>query len=278
MDGEVKSYTWYKDVTHSDGEKYRAVYFTAYRDGAFIRDADTGNYIPNQETNGYLLSNVYWFKFEPIKWRVLKEENGEALIFSEMVLDSQAYQNRVDDNGFYATDSQGNALIDGNGNKVYANNYAYSSIRAWLNADFYNTAFNETQKELILKTTVDNSATTLYDKESIYFCENTKDNIFYLSFKDATNSEYGFHSENVNYRDKFRQKTTTDYAKMQGCYVYTNTNLSSYDNHSWWSLRSPYSYDDDSVHTIDANGTAFYCVEVNSQSNGVVPALRIKLN
>ena len=75
----------------------------------------------------------YYFKVEPIKWRILSQNNGKALILCESIL----INHRYDDN---------------------SNNYANSEIRTWLNNQFYNAAFTELQQAIIETTTVDNSA------------------------------------------------------------------------------------------------------------------------
>ena len=91
--------------------------------------------------------------------------------------------------------------------KTAANNYKYSKIRAWLNATFYETAFSELQREIILTTTVDNSVySTGYDTNP-YVCEDTEDKIFLLSYREVTNSEYGFSSSSD------REMQTSDYSR-----------------------------------------------------------------
>ncbi len=250
ISGRVSNFMWYKDVTHSDGNKYRAVYFTSYRPYYTSSSSSTGN--SNQDDNGYYISTVYWFKFEPIKWRILSESNGEALILSEMILDSQQFD------------------YDGS----YSNNYAQSTIRSWLNDNFYNTAFNDLQKELIIKTTVDNSASTTSSSTNQYACENTNDNIFLLSYKDVLNTEYGFSSSYSTY-DVARQKKNSDYAKVQGCW--TSTNSSYLGNGCWW-LRSPSNGSSDVALNVGYVGRANNGYSVSNTDFGVVPALRIQLS
>ena len=97
----------------------------------------------------------YWFKCEPIVWRVLNKTDNTYLLFSDTALDVKQFHS-----------SKENRTIDDK--TIYANNYEYSDIRAWLNNDFYNTAFflNNTP---IQETTVDNSASsTFFDNENPY--------------------------------------------------------------------------------------------------------------
>ena len=109
-------FMWYIDITEGD-KKYRGVYFTSYRPWY------TTNYSSADQTyqddNGYSIStseetNIYWFKYEPISWTILKEDDGKALLLCNMVIDNQP---------FYTSTS--NRTL--NGTTIYANNYEYST-------------------------------------------------------------------------------------------------------------------------------------------------------
>ncbi len=250
-ENNTSNYMWYIDITHG-GEKYRGVYFTSYR--PMVTYHQSSLYNGYQSENGYRISQVYWFKYEPIKWRILTEESGKALLLCEMVIDSQEYYH-----------SESSRTVEGS--TVYANNYEYSNIRTWLNNNFYNTAFNDMQKELILLTTVDNSADTTANSGNQYVCSNTEDNIFLLSYQELSNTEYGFGSS------ADREKQATDYAKCQGTYSPKNGGYSG--NGAWW-LRSPSYYQDNNAHRVSETGT----VDLNTvsvTSMGVCPALWIIL-
>ena len=258
-------YMWYIDVEYNY-EKYRGVYFTSYRPD--FTTYSTGNRY--QFNNGYITSTVYWFKYEPIKWRILSEESGEALILCEMIIDSQEYCH-------YTTTSQ----FSHNGGTGYANNYALSNIRKWLNETFYNTAFSDLQKAIIQVTTVNNSArstnpngnaTQWNSGMNSYACADTQDKVFLLSEQEVTNTVYGFNSNNSN-QDTVRLKQNTDYAKCQG--ARTSTESSDYGNGMWW-LRSPYFNDGKRAWWV-FNGRVNTANDVNYTSSGVVPALKIQL-
>ena len=221
MSGE--SYAWTYDS--SRGYYYIDVYYS----GANYRGI-------------YKNSVVSWFKYEPIKWRILSEEDGTAMILAESILDAHRY----DDN---------------------SNNYAESEIRDWLNGEFLNRAFAEAQRSLILTTTVDNSVSSTGYDSNPYVCENTEDKVFLLSYAEVTNSAYGFSD------DSARQKKTTAYAQMQG--AYTSTESSYYGNGHWW-LRSPYYDYKDYARYVYDYGYAGSNNDVYS-NYGVVPALKINL-
>jgi hypothetical protein len=260
---------WYIDLTHS-GTQYRGVYFTAYRPFWTIDSGSASNSF--QDNNGYTPDNVYWFKFEPIKWRILSENNGEALILAEMAIDNHEYyhQNRKDS-------------FSHNGGTGYANNYALSNIRKWLNDNFYNTAFSDMQKRLIVLTKVDNSArstnpngnATLWDSgKNTYACADTQDYVFLLSEQEVTNAAYGFSSIH-NDNDRARIKKNTDYIRCQGAWT---DNEKSYRGNGYWLLRSSISDGGNRIRYVYSNGDTDRVNNVYSVGGGVVPALKIKLS
>ena len=194
---EFDAHRWYKDMEYY-GAKYRGMRFDLYRslDGRGSSPTSSGW----QLKNGYETDTTYWFKFEPIKWRILKEADGKALLISDVALDSQMFDDYT-----------------------AHNNYAESALRKWLNQTFYDYAFALEEKNIILKTTVDNSLATTCDETNPNVCENTEDNVFLLSKYEAT-----LYITDVDSR--FVQ--TTDYAKARG--------IATYDDNccDWW-LRSP---------------------------------------
>ncbi len=232
---------WFVDVEEG-GERYRGVYFTAYSPTNLKNPANADNSL--QDDNGYKLNTVHWFKYEPISWTILEEKDGNALVLCDMIIDAQAY-----DTG--------------------DNNYANSTIRAWLNDNFINTAFTELQRELILTTEVDNGLIASdYKNGNPYLCENTNDKIFLLSKAEVKNSAYGFTSDSI------RVMKATAYAESQGVFA----NDSSV---GWWWLRTPsnvasISTKNDLAHNIKVAGS-IWSTNVTIASGGVVPAMWIKL-
>ena len=226
-------YMWFADF-FCDGVKYRAVNFTTYRKEStslrieYPEDSIYWYQRSYQYNNGYRPNTIYYFKYEPLEWRVLDPNTG--LIMCESIIDSQAYQNTIYHSG--------NEYYQAIGSSVYANDYATSSIRKWLNKDFYNTAFTFEQKENILKTALDNSA---YRKE--YDSVSTNDKIFLLSYEEALNSSYGFAPDSnplEHHTDFAKRAIGTSYARCQGLWV-ARVGIVFGDTHyhSFWWLRSP---------------------------------------
>ncbi len=200
---------------------------------------------------------VYYFKVEPIRWRILSTDGETALILCDSIIANMPYA----------------AYNNGN----FTNKYEDSSARAWLNSTFYETAFADFQREIILTTTVDNSAySTGYDPNS-YACDDTEDKVFLLSYRDITNSEYGF-SSNKREFDTARRMQTSDYSRATG--VAVNYGSEVYYGNGAWLLRSP--TEQESVYGISVliiGSTGVLSLEgTNINSSGIVPAMWIKLN
>ena len=235
----------------SDGYYYAAVTANPYSSGyTFTNNA------------AVLFGTVYYFKVEPIRWRILEEKNGEAFLLCDFIIANIAYQSSY-------TSSNGNYITG-----IFANDYQYSEVRRWLNDEFYNTAFTTLEKEIILTTEVDNSAESTVDSSNPYVCANTYDKIFLLSYKEVTNSSYGFATSSTTY-DVARRIKTSDYSRATG--VWMSTSSSYYGNGDWW-LRSPYSFDSSSACYIDNDGYAYLSSSVLYNKLGAVPALKIRVN
>ncbi|MBR1677256.1 MAG: InlB B-repeat-containing protein [Clostridia bacterium] len=254
-DNNSTDYMWYQDILYN-GEKYRGVYFTSYRpDYTFGDSSDT-----KQEYLGYYINNIYWFKFEPIKWRIIEKTTSEgktyATILCEKMIDCQHYSHL-----FYYDEF----IVDGR--IVYENNYEYSDIRAWLNNEFYITAFNSYQQELIQTIKVDNGARSTYfdtfegDCVNEYAWDDTYDKVWLLSCEEATKSTYGFNTDDPYNPLKWMKSTA--YATCQGCSTY-------------WLLRSP-AHSNRGLVCVASPFKDLICHHLNNSILGVVPALKICL-
>ena len=278
---EGATYMWQKNVIYN-GTKYLGVQMNDYRASGVY---SLRSYIME---NGYFTSEVYWFKYEPIKWRILTTSGNSAYIMSDIALDSFSIQpNRKGEirDGLYADYNNSTGVPDG----TYANNWEYSFIRSWLNETFYNEVFNDLQKEIIKTAHLDNTARSSnpndYPKYYGYAenagknkfadqCKDTDDKIFLLSLRDITTTAYGFNKD-VLAEDPARNLQATDFAKLHGAPM--NTNDKKYVT---WYTRSP----------SPANGNQGYATFVLDRhakgaidsvdlvpDGGVVPALWITL-
>ena len=254
----VENMMLYKDIAYN-GNKYRAVKINQYRPcltGVVISSDNT-----RQDENGYYTGNTYYFKYEPLTWRVL--DPSEGYVMCNQIIDSQAYQNFNYENGGECYNSRDCT--------AYASDWVTSSLRRWLNDDFYNAVFNAEEKAQIGISHLENKS---IDSDSrIYDSDDTYDKIFLISFYDAINSAYGFRSSE-EYTDTARQMKSTDYAKCQGLPVQNSSDdrFSKYNGNSGWRMRSP----DDSLRAtdVDSEGCSNYCFGVYVTDLGIVPAFK----
>ena len=271
----TKDYMWYIDVENGE-DKYRGVYFTEYRPSENYPTSSAEDFY--QGTNGYSLREVYWFKYDPVEWTILEETSrGTAFLLCDMVMDSQAWQDTYKIDPADQHSKKYNPL-DGEGyqnpygwDRIYANNYEYSTIRQWLNETFYETAFSELQASIILDTYIDNSLKSTGNKVSAnnhatyYVSYNTLDKVFMLSYEEAK-----------TYVDQSKAKTPTAYAMSQG-----SINHKTYTG-CWW-LRSYYCRSGDNytntyqVRVLYGNNVAEAYGNTWDNYVGIVPALWIKL-
>ncbi len=121
----------------------------------------------------------YWFKCEPIEWKVLSFSDGAYSLVSFSLLDFCSYCS-------YSL-WLSNRIIDGK--TVYGNNYEYSDVRSWLNGEFYSSVF-AFDDSLIQTITVDNSAVTMNSSTNRYACSDTEDKVYLLSYQDYSNADY----------------------------------------------------------------------------------------
>ncbi len=232
-------------------------------------------------------SSTKYFRVEPIKWRVLNPgAGGNKILVAESILTANI--------PYYGSVS--NRTL--NETTIYANNYKYSNIRAYLNGTknqfvtdggtateydvdwtgkgFLQTAFTSSAQSLIADTVVDNSAESTTDsgnnltQATSYACENTSDKIFLLSEKEATTSAYGFTAYDQIGTGSRRIRVTTDYAKAN--YAFQS---SAAGDGGWWWLRSPGYGDSNRARDIYHDGNANFFISVSHEDGGVVPALSI---
>ena len=214
----------------SDNEYYARVVATPYESGySFSTDASI--------TSG----DEYYFKVEPIKWRIISENNGTAVLLCESII----ARSRYDD---------------------LSNNYAESEIRTWLNDAFYNMAFNKLEKGLIKATIVDNSVASTGYSENANICKNTEDNIYLLSHIEASAID-----------KSLRAKTVSDYARASGAWISTSY-LEAHNGNGLWMLRTPNDTYTHFISECNYNGDiSDGGTNVSSKLFGVAPALTIRL-
>lgn len=216
----------------SDGEEYAKVSATPYSSEF---EFSNGSEI--------VTKNTYYFKLEPIRWRILNRDGEIATILCDNIIENKRY--------------------DGN-----SNNYAWSELRTWLNNEFYNIAFNNYEQNIIQTVIVDNSVKSTGLSVNQGVCEDTQDKVYLLSYLEAYNITGN------TYSCKERLIETSDYAKATGV-----KNGYYYGEGGCWWLRSPTNSRSLAFYVnekgyLPAYGQAAY---VYRTCYGVVPALKIQL-
>ena len=242
--------TWYK----YKGEFYEKIIGNCFHEGycAF----DNGDLIVNDE--------VYWFKCEPIAWKILKTEDNIYTLLSPTLLDMCQY--------YYSYD----ARIYG-GKTIYANNYSHSLINGYLNGEFLD-AITFLGACSPAGTIVDNSKETTDSPEQNPFAfDNHLTQVFLLSYQDYLNPTYGF--ETTDSYSSSRYCKTTEYVRVKGA------SYNCYDdwlmnNGAYWTRSPAYSGKDLSgiyASCVDDEGIMFYA-SVKSTDFAFQPALRLEIS
>lgn len=223
--------------------------------------------------SGYNDYDTYhYFKYEPIKWRVLSVDGNDAFLLADVALDDQRY----------------------NLNRKSVT-WATSSIRSWLNGygvsanepqkdyshkNFLNVAFSSEEKNAIKITNVINDNNISYGTAG---GNTTSDKVFLLSESEVyhtdTAAKYGFTKTDSIY-DEARRSRCSTYAHAMGTWRYNPTSESykKYNGNIWWRLRSPGRHSG-SAAEVDYFG----CISkigyvVDFSNGGVRPALHLNLS
>lgn len=205
----------------------------------------------------------YFFIVEPITWRVLagnpSDPTSEVLLLSEEVLNAHLFRSDTTVRSYQ-------------GETVYANNWEYSDIRAFLNEDFFSEAFMEGEANFILTTQVD------FSKKTAHFDrfangKTADDKVFLLSYADTANTSYGWNHWTIK-EDGKKVGKATDYAKAMGVYASLNSG-SEHDAAHWW-LRSAGDFEARASVTAAIGTVGTY--DVDCKAIGVRPAIKVKFN
>ncbi|MBR3314903.1 MAG: hypothetical protein IKG18_12275 [Atopobiaceae bacterium] len=217
-------------------------------------------------SDGYGSADYRYFRFEPIKWRVLEVSGSNALVVADVALDDQFY------------------------NASYADvTWETSSVRSWLNGygaeanqpgtdyasrNFYNTAFaTSEERSAVLQSTVANADNQYWGTPG---GSDTTDRVFLLSESEAYGDggeRHGF-SGDPEADDEARRCKTSDYVHAMGAWRSTG---SGYKGNCYWWLRSPGNYQNYAAYVIDSgyvnhNGNIGY-----NDLSAVRPALNLNL-
>ena len=196
---------------------------------------------PNLAENGYSASSVYFFKVEPIEWRVLKPKNsapssGETVtLMSTCILGGGRYcENGGTVQGIYEKYvTQNNFDMSGFENYFFDGNTMYHGGKA---GGMPYTGLRDKVLELYGRITFGNTSiiqgrSFTYYKNIFNGTDSFTDNMWIIDHDEALNSGYGF-STDYEYNDPLRKAFCTDFAAAQG--VYRSKDRGTLNQGSWW--------------------------------------------
>ena len=211
----------------------------------------------------------HYFKYEPIKWRVLHTDGNQALLLADVALDNQKYHPEIAE--------------------IYMS-WEICTLRSWLNGygaesnqqaidytrkNFINSAFTSGEQKAIADSFLENSNSILWEAEG---GNNTIDKIFLLCESDIWKTDkavsYGFIKDMETFIcDEARRCQSSTYAKAMGL----TGSTAAYSNNAFWGLRTPgrYSY---YITTIVKDGGVNYYGSLAESYIGIRPALKLDLS
>ena len=230
--------------------------------------------------HGFEVGDVYWFRCEPIVWRVLEEKDGAKLLFADQVLDVHTY---------HAT-------------KATDVTWETSDVRAWLNSDFMDIAFDAAEQAFILVSETPNADNPVhgtyngvpaayagdyvggYPYQGTEGGADTTDRIFLPSFDEITDKTLGFNKDCNKYgdygqfvgyyeMDPARKGTATTYAKCRGVWANYVTENSVSETVRYW-LRSP-GYEPGNAAAVLEDGRVTTGWQYDYDIVGIRPMLRV---
>ena len=164
---------------------------------------------------------------EPIEWVVLDKDEEGLLLISKYALDCRKFHPQ----------------------NIYVS-WSNSNLREWLNNDFFNIAFSDSEKQLI---------------QEVYLEDNVVDKVFLLS---ASEAERYFSSAQL------RRCAPTKYAIANGAFASSKNKING-QKAGWWWLRSQGTASN-RIGDVNSDGT-LDDGQVDSEKGVVRPAIKIIL-
>ena len=242
-----------KDTSVEGGKKvtWDCIWFGSYPQTKIVSSSKENDLYSTLETaNGWDKNNDIiigkekyhrakksYFKYEPIKWRVIKCENGEALLLSDIVLDKQKYNKRL--------------------KKV---TWEKSTLRKWLNKKFMNRAFSSSEQEAIRTTKVINEDNYYYKTDG---GNDTLDKIYLLSLSETDEEKETEEAKEYGFTDSYGM--TIKYS-----------NYADLDDYQYWWLRTP-GEKNISAAAVDMSGKAYGGGGESDMELGIRPVLHLNL-
>ncbi len=223
-------------------------------------NANTTVYWEKNE-NGDVIEQCRYFKWEPIRWKVLQIDNNSKtmMLVSDKVIDSQDYNEVITDVTWESC-----------------------TMRKWLNADpafsdldrkgftaksFLETAFSTEQQGAIIQTDIKNHDNQTYKTSG---GNDTKDKVFLLSHEEVADKAFGF-NDTLYKNSTSRAFLATDYANAMG--AWRSEENEWYKGCAWWWLRTPGETSEQATKCVMTGWASSDGDFVFINNDGVAPAL-----
>lgn len=277
-DGSI--YNALKNATGWDENNDITIGRTKYRrlKGEDATYATSGSQVQYDWNGNYKI--YHYFKYEPIKWRVLNRNGNDAFLLADVALDDQEYNTNYEDVTWESSSMR--SWLNGYGASVNQPKTDYSR------KNFIDSAFTSTQKNAIKTTNVVNN-NNIYNGTT--GGKNTSDKVFLLSesevYKTDVAAGYGFVKDYENEStyiegtyDEARRSRCSTYAYAMGIWrnYETDAEDTKYNGNVEWWLRSPGVMSNQVVEVNDCGWVHRNGDNVDYSGNSVRPALHLNLS
>lgn len=239
----LSSAEWVDNETTIDGKKYRRMKGSDAINSATDR---VGHY------NWADLEEYHYFRYDPVRWRILNITGSTAVLLADKIMDCHAYHDKAEDV-----------------------TWKECTLRHWLNNEMYNKMFSEEEKQSVINSLVVNSTNHYFGTS----CgENTNDHLFLLKehdiFASDTAKVYGFYiSDGLD--DPARRFKSSMYAMCRGAWIST---VKHYRGNGFYFLRTSGYTQSNVVYVCEMGyiynrGTVLTC-----NDSGVLPVMQVNLS
>lgn len=205
--GEERTVGNFTYVRASVMERSNRVY--SFSDGTSMSTVGTGR-------------EIHYFRYDPIVWRRAKNN----VLIADCILEVGVYQYK---NNFTST---GSLYFYNGAEGVYANDWSVSAMRGFLQNDFYEKAFTEKQRSMIVPVENDNVGSGFYptsDERPWCDQESTTDTVFLAAYADLFGENDAYDKENADLTRRLSDYALCSNVKIDG----------GEDKTTRWLLRSP---------------------------------------
>ena len=211
-----------------------------------LRSEDaTGTYSTDACYNWDDTPEYHYFRYDPIKWRVLESADGQLLLMADKVLDYRAFN----DSGNWDSWSKSTIRSWLNGYDSFENNDGVD----FSNKNFITSAFSSEDRQELISTYLDDARVS--------------DKIWLPSSDDLTTS-YGFYKYDEK-SDEARRKKSTTFSKAMG--AASNITTEYMGNTSWWQRTVQ---DMNWIRFVNPQGSASDSKD-NNLGCGICPVIRV---